>query len=86
MRKMITPLCLFALAMTCTATPVYAVGPMTLLTGGGAIGIVIWIMSVLGLALMIEHFINVRREKLAPPDLIDEIEQLFSEEQYQEAL
>ena len=51
----------------------------------GPIGYVIMFMSVVALALIIENFMNIKREKLAPPDLIDELEALFDEENFQEA-
>ena len=86
MRNKTSALFLTAAAFVCSATPAFAVSPGKLLTGGGGIGYVLWGISILGVALIIEHFINVRREKLAPPDLIDEIETLFNEEQFQEAL
>jgi len=38
------------------------------------------------MALIIEHFMTLKREKLAPPEVIDEIEELFQEGNYQEAL
>jgi biopolymer transport protein ExbB len=41
---------------------------------GGAIGYVIIGISVVGLALIIEHAISVSRDKLAPPDVIETIE------------
>ena len=53
--------------------------------GAGIIGYVIMGMSILAVALIIENFMNVKREKLAPPDLIDELEALFDEENFQEA-
>lgn len=81
-----TALVLVALAFASLTTPAYAISANKLFTGGGGIGYVLWFISIIGVALMIEHFINVRREKLAAPDLIDEIEQLMNEEQYQEAL
>ena len=52
----------------------------------GPIGIVLLILSVVALALVIEGFINLKRDKFAPPDLIDELEALFEEGNYQEAL
>lgn len=81
-----TALVLVALAFASLSTPAYAVDANKLFTGGGGIGYVLWFISIIGVALMIEHFINVRREKLASPELIDEIEQLMNEEQFQEAL
>jgi len=56
------------------------------ITGGGVIGYVIILLSIISLALAIEHFVTVRRDKIVPPELIDEIEALFEEEEYQEAL
>ena len=53
---------------------------------GGPIGIVILILSVATLALIIEFSVNVRRDKICPPELVDEIEALLEEEEYQEAL
>jgi cellobiose-specific phosphotransferase system component IIC len=44
---------------------------------GGLIGFVIIGMSVAALALVIEHVITIRRDKLVPPELIDELEALF---------
>jgi biopolymer transport protein ExbB len=57
-----------------------------IIVGGGLIGWVIILLSVISLALAIEHFVTVRRDKIVPPELIDEIEALFEEEEYQEAL
>jgi len=59
---------------------------MDVLTKGGAIGIVIMLMSVATLALIIEFSVNVRSEKICPPELIDEVEALLEEDEYQEAL
>ncbi|MCB9831957.1 MAG: MotA/TolQ/ExbB proton channel family protein [Planctomycetes bacterium] len=74
-----------AAALVALATPSYA-AETNLITGGGAIGYILWGLSIVGIALIIEHFINVRREKLAPPELIDELETLLNESQFQEAL
>ena len=53
---------------------------------GGTIGWVIVSLSVVGLALIISDFVEMRKEKLAPPDLIEEIEALFEAGEYQEAI
>ncbi|MHC4955095.1 MAG: MotA/TolQ/ExbB proton channel family protein [Planctomycetota bacterium] len=53
---------------------------------GGAIGFIILFMSFISLALIIEHVVNIKRDKLVPPQLIDEIEGMFDNEEYQEAL
>lgn len=52
----------------------------------GVIGIFIILLSVVALALVIEHFMSIKREKLAPPELVDEIEELFTQGNYQAAL
>ncbi len=52
----------------------------------GIIGWCIVGVSVLSLALIIENFMTLKRDKIAPPDLIDELEALFDEENFQEAL
>jgi len=57
-----------------------------IIQGGGWCGHLIILTSVASLALAIEHFVSIRRAKIAPPELIDEIEALFEEEEYQEAL
>ena len=56
------------------------------LTQGGTIGIVIIILSIATLALVIEFGVNVRRDKICAPELIDELEALLEEDEYQEAL
>jgi biopolymer transport protein ExbB len=53
---------------------------------GGAVGWVIIGLSVVGLALIIGNAVEMRKEKLVPPDLIEEIEALFEAGEYQEAI
>lgn len=55
-------------------------------TKSGVVGIVIILLSVVALALVIENIVSLKRDKLAPPELIDEIQALFDEEQFQEAM
>jgi biopolymer transport protein ExbB len=52
----------------------------------GLIGYVIVGVSVVALALIIENMMTIKRDKLAPPDVIDEVEALFDEQNFQEAL
>lgn len=56
------------------------------LEGSGIVGLVIILLSVVALALVIENMVSIKRDKLAPPELIDEIQALFDEEQFQEAM
>jgi biopolymer transport protein ExbB len=58
----------------------------SILTKGGPIGWVIILLSVATLALIIEFGVNVRADKICPPELIDEVEALLEEDEYQEAL
>jgi biopolymer transport protein ExbB len=51
-------------------------------------GIVGWLMvlvSVAGTALTIEHFINIKREKISPPEVSEELSALLEEGNYDEA-
>jgi biopolymer transport protein ExbB len=52
----------------------------------GLVGYIIVLMSIVALALVIENFMSIKREKLAPPDLLDELEALFEGENFQEAV
>ncbi len=52
----------------------------------GLIGYLIIVISVVALALIIENFMTIKREKLAPPDVIDDLEALFDGENFQEAV
>ena len=52
-------------------------------------GFVGWLMvacSVAGTALTIEHIVNLRREKLAPVSLSEDLKALIDEERYDEAI
>jgi biopolymer transport protein ExbB len=53
---------------------------------GGAIGFVIIGMSVVCVALTIEYFVTMSRDKLIPPEILGELEVLFEDEEYEEAL
>jgi biopolymer transport protein ExbB len=57
-----------------------------MLENAGAVGYVIVLLSVVSLALIIEDFVTLRREKLVPPDVAGELETLFDEGNYQRAL
>ncbi len=52
----------------------------------GIIGAVIVLLSIVALAVIIENMVSLKRDKLAPPELIDEIQALFDEGQFQEAM
>lgn len=69
-------------AETVTATPFI----VELFTMCGFIGYIIMAVSVLAVALAIEHYVSIKRDKLAPPHLIDELEALFEDQKFQEAV
>ncbi len=52
----------------------------------GIVGALIVVLSVIALAVIIENVVSLKRDKLAPPELIDEVQALFDEGQYQEAM
>jgi biopolymer transport protein ExbB len=52
----------------------------------GVIGWFIVALSIVALAIAIENFVSLKRDKLAPPELIDEVQALFDEGQFQEAM
>src|SRR5262245_24655933 len=52
----------------------------------GIVGYLLLLVSIAGTALCIEHFTSIKREKIAPPDLIDEFDALIEAENYQEAI
>lgn len=53
---------------------------------GGWVGNLIIVCSIVMVALIIENSVNIRRDKLVPPEVIDELEALLQEQEYQEAL
>jgi biopolymer transport protein ExbB len=64
-------------------------GTMTMkqiLEDGGTVGWIIIALSVAALAMIIEYSVNVRRDKICRPELIDEVEALLEEGEVQEAI
>ncbi|MGE3171134.1 MAG: MotA/TolQ/ExbB proton channel family protein [Planctomycetota bacterium] len=80
-----TPLLLPSFATAQEGESRSVIGDIFAYENAGPIGYLIVLMSVLALALIIENFMSIKREKLAPPDMIDELEALFDEENFQEA-
>jgi biopolymer transport protein ExbB len=58
--------------------------------GGGGVSFLfvlpIEIASIATVAFVIEHFVNIQRDKLVPPEIVVELETLLDEEQYEEAI
>jgi len=56
------------------------------ISNAGLIGWMIIGLSVLALARIIEHLMSLKLEKLAPPHLVDELEAMMDEENWQQAV
>lgn len=58
--------------------------------GGGGIGFLfvlpIEVASIATVAFIIEHYVNINRDKMVPPEIVVELETLLDEEQYEEAI
>ncbi len=83
------PVLAAGLVLAASATPALAAETTSVkdvFTKSGIVGIVIILLSVVALAVIIENIVSLKRDKLAPPELIDEIQALFDEEQFQEAM
>lgn len=68
------------------AASVEALSIGSLIAKSGIVGWLIIGLSIVMLAMVIENYVTLNREKLAPPELIDEIQSLFDEGQFQEAM
>lgn len=53
---------------------------------GGSIGFFIIGLSMVGVALVIEHFLTIRKDQLVPPDVYDAVIGHFDDEEYEEAM
>jgi len=53
---------------------------------GGAIGILIWILSTVSIALIVRSFVTIRRKKLFPEDVHENVKSLFASRQYGQAI
>ena len=91
-RKKFAMLALFA--FVCTAGLAMAQGEpepegkslLELFETTGPVGYLMVLCSMIGTALVIEHAVNLRREKLAPAPLVQDLQALIDEEQYDEAI
>ncbi len=57
-----------------------------LVTGGGVIGYVLWMLMVLMIALSIKYFIDIRRGTVLPPVTLAQLQEYFENRQYREVL
>jgi len=61
-------------------------GFMDLVKAGSWVGHFIILCSIVGMGFVIEHIVNIKRDKLCPPDLVAELEGLVEEGRYEEAV
>jgi biopolymer transport protein ExbB len=86
----------FALDQAAQAAPAGGGGTSTnffvifFLSGGGALGIITTLpivgMSIWSIALILQYSFNLNREKLAPPEVVVQIDEMIEQQQYEEAL
>jgi biopolymer transport protein ExbB len=60
------------------------------LSGGGVLGVITTLpivgMSIWSIAIILQYSFNLNREKLAPPEIVVQIDELIEQQQYEEAL
>ena len=54
--------------------------------GGGGIGYLIWLISVVTVALIVQYLITIRRANIMPMLVHMQIQELFENKQYREAI
>jgi biopolymer transport protein ExbB len=57
-----------------------------LVVEGGAIGWLLWFISIIVVALAIHYFLTIRRMNILPPLTLDQIREMFDAKQYREAI
>ena len=54
--------------------------------GGGVIGMVLWVLSVVMVAMIVQVMMNIRRSVLLPMDLKQQVQECFNSKQYRQAI
>ena len=72
-------------AVALMANEAHALSAKQLIHGGSYIGYTTIACSIFGLGVAIEQFVSVRREKLAPAAVVEEIERLLNEDRLDQA-
>ena len=87
-KKAVVILCLMAVAVILSDTllaqesagvPVATRSWFALFQQTGFVGILLLLLSVGGMALVIEHIVNIRIEKIVPPDLVAQLDEAFEQ-------
>ena len=66
--------------------PVETVSVLDNIRAAGAVGVILILLSGAGMALTLMHGMQLRRDVLVPPDLLDHVESLFETDDYEGAL
>lgn len=74
------------LAQSADAAPQKPQSMLYFITAGGTIGYVIIALSFVAVALAVVHLMQIREPALAPPKAVDDLEQLLSRGQVQQAV
>jgi biopolymer transport protein ExbB len=74
-----------AAAQTAAGSEVSGRGTLHSLVKSGFIGLIILLCSIIGVSLAITFAFQIRRDALVPPEVLGQIEQLFEDEDYEEA-
>lgn len=91
-RKLLLPALAAAGSVLYLAEGAMAAGPesrsmfYSFIVAGGFIGWLLILVDVASIAIIIEQFITIRREKILPPGLHGKIRRLFEQKQYREAI
>lgn len=67
-----------------TAEP-YEITLWSTIKSGGVIGYVIIVMSMISVALVVEHFVTLRRRQFVPEELVEQLDAHLASEQYDQA-
>ena len=57
-----------------------------LFLGGGVIGWILWALSVVTVSIIVQYFVTIRRMNILPGNIRAQIEELFANRQYREAI
>jgi biopolymer transport protein ExbB len=68
-----------------TMEPAKRISLWTMIEAGGIIGHTIIVLSVVSLALIVEHFLSIRRDRMLPAELAQLAEQYLEARQYPQA-
>ncbi|MFL2857257.1 MAG: MotA/TolQ/ExbB proton channel family protein [Planctomycetota bacterium] len=66
--------------------PVETVSVLDNIRAAGAVGVILILLSGAGMALTLMHGMQLRRDVLVPPDLLDHVESLFETDDFEGAL